>query len=588
MVGRVDARVHRQRLAIAAGLVIAVTAMGIVPRVALYGGHVTASAALHAAEVALDLSILTVLALRWPGRNDLALGWSGALVTAVGGGRVLLERSIEARVPGAMFPAVLYHAPPGVASSLVQAAIEGVLRVGLWALFYVFPMTLAATMENAARAERLRQAAEVARRRSQVEPTRVREALDGIVARIVDDPDDARERLADFAAQLEVRASDRLPVPASSHDEPNGDAAFAPSVTMVAPSVRTAEARRQFALALAALVLVVAMGASSRLLEHGRAALPAEALSFARLGLELAAFVAISEHAAARGRSILYVVASSAAATVALGIAVVLLAWRIEASAPGVLYPRSIYTHPPPVGRQAVRAVTRAALDVAFWTWMYVFPLASAEARRRELAVAALRREAELAWLRGSLAPHFVHNALNVIAGLVRAEPEAARRLIQRLSELLSTLGRGEAAHSLAEEIAWLRAYGELIEARFPDRLSVHVEGDRRADAVQVPRLLLQPLVENAVMHGALGRDDGGVVRVVAELVRGTSGPPRVRCVVEDNGPGVPPQAPREGIGLRLVRERLAAELTDATLAFDASEKGTRVVVEFAAVGAAA
>jgi len=94
--------------------------------------------------------------------------------------------------------------------------------------------------------------------------------------------------------------------------------------------------------------------------------------------------------------------------------------------------------------------------------------------------------------------------------------------------------------------------------------------------------------VENAVMHGALGRDDGGVVRVVAELVRGTSGPPRVRCVVEDNGPGVPPQAPREGIGLRLVRERLAAELTDATLAFDASEKGTRVVVEFAAVGAAA
>src|SRR6202035_5533089 len=93
-----------------------------------------------------------------------------------------------------------------------------------------------------------------------------------------------------------------------------------------------------------------------------------------------------------------------------------------------------------------------------------------------------------------------------------------------------------------------------------------------------LPRLLLQPLVENAVQHGALKRGDGaGLVRV--EVSRGENG--TIVCVVEDNGPGVGDADVRAGaFGLQAVRRRLALEAPGASLRLESTAEGTRSVVE--------
>ena len=99
--------------------------------------------------------------------------------------------------------------------------------------------------------------------------------------------------------------------------------------------------------------------------------------------------------------------------------------------------------------------------------------------------------------------------------------------------------------------------------------------GTRRA---LLPRLLLQPLVENAVKHGALMRAGGGEITVRTELADG----PKLICIVEDNGPGVPQRETRPGaFGLLSVRRRLALRYSDtATLRLESSPAGTRSVVE--------
>jgi LytS/YehU family sensor histidine kinase len=94
---------------------------------------------------------------------------------------------------------------------------------------------------------------------------------------------------------------------------------------------------------------------------------------------------------------------------------------------------------------------------------------------------------------------------------------------------------------------------------------------------VLVPRLLLQPLVENAVKHGALRRRGGGIVTVRAAMGEAR----RLICTVEDNGPGLPDAEPRQGaFGLRSVRRRLELKFPDAQLRMESSESGTRSIVD--------
>lgn len=165
--------------------------------------------------------------------------------------------------------------------------------------------------------------------------------------------------------------------------------------------------------------------------------------------------------------------------------------------------------------------------------------------------------EAQLQALRMELHPHFLFNTLNAACGLIRRrEPDAAVRVLELLSVLLrATLARGQAAEvSLRQELELLGAYLEIERTRFPDRLQIHQAIDPAAQEAQVPPLLLQPIVENAVRHGVAPVRGPGRVEIRAQV--SASG---LRVVVEDSGPGFPePRLLREGIGLQNTRARLA------------------------------
>ena len=214
----------------------------------------------------------------------------------------------------------------------------------------------------------------------------------------------------------------------------------------------------------------------------------------------------------------------------------------------------------------------------ALWALVFVLPFLVEDARVRALEADKLRTQAELAQLRSHLEPHFLLNTLNAIAGLVTEDPRQARQLIGHLGDLLrDSVAPGGEMQALDEQIDWLRRYAQILETRHAGNLTFHWEiGDGTSRAL-LPRLLLQPLVENAVKHGALMRAGGGEITVRTER----SGP-RLVCTIEDNGPGVPNKATRPGaFGLVSVRRRLALRYSDAaTLRLESFAGGTRSVVE--------
>jgi signal transduction histidine kinase len=235
--------------------------------------------------------------------------------------------------------------------------------------------------------------------------------------------------------------------------------------------------------------------------------------------------------------------------------------------------------------------------NYALWALAFVFPFAVEDARIRSLEADKLKLEAdklrtaaELARLRAHLEPHFLLNTLNAIAGLVADDPREARRLLVCLGDLLrDALKDEDEMQTLDEQVRWLRRYAEILEARHAGHLVFKWQIAEETRSVLLPRLLLQPLVENAVKHGALQRGSEGQVVVRAELVGGET--PRLVCTIEDNGPGIPDRETRSGaFGLHAVRRRLELRFTDqASLRLESSESGTRSIVELqrAALGRA-
>jgi len=179
---------------------------------------------------------------------------------------------------------------------------------------------------------------------------------------------------------------------------------------------------------------------------------------------------------------------------------------------------------------------------------------ASHAAERNALGSEVAAREAELRALRAQLNPHFLFNSLNSINALVGSDPEAARRMCERLGDFLRrTLALG--AHdsvTVGEEIALVDRYLEIEQVRFGTRLQVERDIGPGASTCLVPPLLLQPLVENAVKHGVQDCIDGGVIRLAAHR-------DAERLVLSVDNP-VDADAPKRGgagVGLANVRRRL-------------------------------
>ena len=209
------------------------------------------------------------------------------------------------------------------------------------------------------------------------------------------------------------------------------------------------------------------------------------------------------------------------------------------------------------------------AIDTLIYVMIAAAVLALAygrESRERSLRAARLQAqlaEAQLHALGAQLHPHFLFNTLHVISALVRHEPRRAEELIARLSELLREMldSSDRVEVPLSEELAFLEKYVDIQEARFGPRLVVTFDVQPAdALAVPVPRLVLQPLVENAIRHGTARRAGAGRVDVRAECAGG-----RLTLVVRDDGAGLPPGGPaREGVGLSSTRARLQQLYGDA------------------------
>jgi two-component sensor histidine kinase len=165
--------------------------------------------------------------------------------------------------------------------------------------------------------------------------------------------------------------------------------------------------------------------------------------------------------------------------------------------------------------------------------------------------------KAQLNALRRQIEPHFLFNTLNAIAGLVREQRnEAAVTMIAELSDFLRRVVRDSDRQQvpLAEELEFTRKYLDIQKARFADRLefSVDVPGDLMS--AQVPSLILQPMVENAVKHGIAKRVQGGAIRLAAARSNGT-----LTLRIYNDGPTLPSgwELNSTGIGIPNVRTRL-------------------------------
>lgn len=173
-------------------------------------------------------------------------------------------------------------------------------------------------------------------------------------------------------------------------------------------------------------------------------------------------------------------------------------------------------------------------------------------------------KNAEIAFLRSQINPHFLYNALNSIAELCREDPVRSEELTLQLSRYLRSsfdFKRQGALTTLGEELELVKAYVAIEQARFGDRLKVQYEICADLD-MPMPPLLLQPLVENAIKHGLMSNLKGVTVKVSVQTEDGSD----IRFAIEDNGGGMSehklngllqPEPNRKGIGLWNISQRI-------------------------------
>ncbi|HSJ78378.1 MAG TPA: histidine kinase [Erythrobacter sp.] len=203
---------------------------------------------------------------------------------------------------------------------------------------------------------------------------------------------------------------------------------------------------------------------------------------------------------------------------------------------------------------------------------------------------------AQLAMLRYQLNPHFLFNTLNSISTLVLLkQTEPANAMLTRLSGFLrhTLIAEPGSQVTLAQEIETLQLYLDIERMRFEERLRTHFEIEDAAMAAQLPSMLLQPLVENAIKYAVSPQEEGARISLTARVIGD-----RLRLTVEDTGPGVdeplrfeardpselrePPVPGRPvstGVGLANIRNRLAQAYGDKHLFETRSEAGGGFVV---------
>ena len=173
--------------------------------------------------------------------------------------------------------------------------------------------------------------------------------------------------------------------------------------------------------------------------------------------------------------------------------------------------------------------------------------------RVREIEIGKELSRAQLQLLQAEMQPHFLFNTLNAAAALLTKDRDQAANTVFTLAALLQSsheLGQ-RTSIPVSSEVAFLESYLTLQKVRFPDRLTTRIIVDPAAWDVPVPSLILQPLVENAILHGVVDRRDGGTVTIAVQH-RGEV----LRLEVRDDGSGAGARELTNGRGLGLANTR--------------------------------
>lgn len=203
---------------------------------------------------------------------------------------------------------------------------------------------------------------------------------------------------------------------------------------------------------------------------------------------------------------------------------------------------------------------------------------------------AQLLADAEIRSLQAQMSPHFLFNVLNTVKSFIRTRPEDARQLVTHLSKWMrnNMKNSSKTLIPIRDELDMVTAYLSLSQARLGERLKVVMEIDETALDHTIPPFTIQPLVENALVHGlkSLGLEQTGVIRVeVRREIGGTNGSDKIWVTVEDNGAGfqtaVDSDQEEEHVGLALsnIEQRLRYHYgVDKALQIESSPKyGTKI-----------
>ena len=220
-------------------------------------------------------------------------------------------------------------------------------------------------------------------------------------------------------------------------------------------------------------------------------------------------------------------------------------------------------------------ATLRSVILFLLWSGFYYVFVIIEKSRKQEilnLQWQASKNEIELKNLRAQLNPHFLFNSLNSIRALVGINPEQAKTAITQLSGLLrNSINLGKLrVITLHEELELVNNYLKLEQIRFEERLKVQINVDELALSSQIPPLMLQTIVENAIKHGISKSLNGGEIIVNAARKNGT-----LSILIENTGE-LDPGHNESGVGIANTKKRLAILFGEET-GFRLYQEGDRV-----------
>ncbi|MGH9719034.1 MAG: sensor histidine kinase [Bryobacteraceae bacterium] len=230
----------------------------------------------------------------------------------------------------------------------------------------------------------------------------------------------------------------------------------------------------------------------------------------------------------------------------------------------------------------AIYATTLFAVVLPLKIWNNTRNESKLEEQRRSLI------EARLDALTSQINPHFLFNTLNSVSSLIRTDPHQARAVIYKLSSILRRLLRRQDNFcALREELHFIEDYLSIEVVRFGEKLRFVKQIDAEALDMQLPSMLLQPLIENSIKHGLSGKVEGGTI-----TLRATRSEHGLRLSVEDDGVGIPEARLANlepGIGVSNVNERLKVLFADSyQMRIDSRPgEGTRIEIDLPELGAA-